>query len=118
MVLTADHGSIPDPKVTGAFQIAATPIQAGINARFDTDGDETQIVQLIQPTQIFVNEAELRQNGHTLQDVSEWILGLTKADTAQPGVVVSADQADDLVFQAAFPSAMMRHLPCLPEARS
>ena len=54
MVLTADHGSIPDPKVTGAFQIAATPIQNGINAAFDTDGDETHIVQLIQPTQIFV----------------------------------------------------------------
>jgi hypothetical protein len=118
MVLTADHGSIPDPKVTGAFQIAATPIQAGINARFDTDGDETHIVQLIQPTQIFVNQAELRQNGHTLEEVSEWILGLTKAQTAQPGVSVPADQADDLVFQAAFPSKMMRHLPCLPEARA
>jgi hypothetical protein len=117
MVLTADHGSIPDPKVTGAFQIAATPIQAGINARFDTDGDETHIVQLIQPTQIFVNQAELRQNGHTLEEVSEWILGLTKGQTAQPGVSVPADQADDLVFQAAFPSKMMRHLPCLPEAR-
>jgi hypothetical protein len=118
MVLTADHGSIPDPKVTGAFQIAATPIQAGINARFDTDGDETHIVQLIQPTQIFVNQAELRQNGHTLEEVSEWILGLTKAQTAQPGVSVPADQADDQVFQAAFPSKMMRHLPCLPEARA
>ena len=118
MVLTADHGSIPDPKVTGAFQIAATSIQNGINAAFDTDGDQTHIVQLIQPTQIFVNEAELRQNGHTLQDVSEWILGLTKADTAQPGVAVPADQADDLVFQAAFPSRMMNHLPCLPEARA
>ena len=33
-------------------------------------------------------------------------------------MTVPADQADDLVFQAAFPSAMMRHLPCLPEARS
>jgi hypothetical protein len=31
-------------------------------------------------------------------------------------VVVPADQANDLVFQAAFPSAMMSHLPCLPEA--
>jgi len=118
LVLTADHGSIPDPKVTGAFQIAATPIQAGINARFDTDGDETPIVQLIQPTQIFVNQAELRQNGHTLEEVSEWILGLTKSQTAQPGVTVPADEADDRVFQAAFPSAMMRHLACLPEARS
>jgi Type I phosphodiesterase / nucleotide pyrophosphatase len=118
MVLTADHGSIPDPKVTGAFQIAATPIQNGINAAFDTDGDQTHIVQLIQPTQVFIDEAELRQNGHTLGEVSEWILRLTKAETAQPGVTVPAGQADDLVFQAAFPSRIMGHLPCLPEARA
>ena len=118
MVLTADHGSIPDPKVTGAFQIAATPIQNGINAAFDTDGDQTRIVQLIQPTQIFIDQAELRQNGHTLAEVSQWILGLTKADTAQPGVTVPAGQADDLVFRAAFPSSMMGHLHCLPEARA
>jgi hypothetical protein len=118
MVLTADHGSIPDPKVTGAFQIAATPIQNGINAAFDTDGDQTHIVQLIQPTQIFIDRDELRQNGHTLEEISEWILGLTKAETAQPGVTVPAGQADDLVFQAAFPSKIMGHLPCLPEARA
>jgi hypothetical protein len=118
LVLTADHGSIPDPKISGAFQIAATPIQNGINATFDTDGDQTRVVELIQPTQIFVNEAELRQNGHTLEEVSEWILGLTKADTLQPGVTVPAGEADDLVFQAAFPSEMMSRLPCLPEARA
>jgi len=118
LVLTADHGSIPDPKVSGAFQIAATPIQNGINATFDTDGDQTRVVELIQPTQIFVNEAELRQNGHTLEEVSEWILGLTKADTLQPGVTVPAGEGDDLVFQAAFPSTIMSRLPCLPEARA
>jgi hypothetical protein len=116
-VLTADHGSIPDPKVTGAFQISATPIANGINTTFDTDGDDTHIVQLVQPTQIFVNTAELEQNGHTLDELARWVMGLTKADAAQPGVVVPADQADDPVFQAAFPSTMMDELPCLPEAR-
>jgi hypothetical protein len=45
---------------------------SGINATFDTDGDDTRIVQLVQPTQIFVNEVELRQNGFTLEDVAEW----------------------------------------------
>jgi hypothetical protein len=118
LVLTADHGSIPDPKVTGAFQISATPLTTGINAIFDTDGDDTRLVELVQPTQIFVNERELRQNGHTLKEVAEWIMGLTKADTAQPGVVVPTDQADDPVFQAAFPSSIMDELPCLPEART
>jgi hypothetical protein len=116
-VLTADHGSIPDPDVSGAFQISATPIVNGINSTFDTDGDEARIVQLVQPTQIFVDERELRQNGHTLEELSTWIMGLTKADVAQPGVVVPTGEADDPVFQAAFPSTLMDQLPCLPEAR-
>jgi hypothetical protein len=117
-VLTADHGSIPDPQVSGAFQISATPIVNGINTTFDTDGDDTRIVQLVQPTQMFINEAELRQNGHTLEELSSWVIGLTKADTAQPGVLVPADQAGDPVFQAAFPSSLLAELPCLPEARA
>ena len=117
LVLTADHGSIPDPKVSGAFQISTSAIQTGINETFDADGDQTRIVDLIQPTQIFVNQDELRQNGHTLEDVAEWIMGLTKGQTALPTVSVPADQAGDPVFQAAFPSRIMEHLPCLPEAR-
>ena len=117
MVLTADHGSIPDPKVTGAFQISTTAMQNGINETLDTDGDQTKIVQLIQPTQIFVNRAELRQNGHTLEDVAEYVMSLTKGQTALPTVTVPADQANEKVFQAAFPSRIMRRLPCLPEAR-
>jgi hypothetical protein len=118
IALTADHGSLPDPQMTGAFQISATPISNGINATFDTDGDRTRIVELIQPTQMFVNEAELLENGHDLEDVSRWIIGLTKADTVQPDVQVPADEADDRVFQAVFPSEMLSRLPCLPEARA
>jgi Type I phosphodiesterase / nucleotide pyrophosphatase len=117
LVLTADHGSIPDPKVSGAFQISTSAIQTGINETFDTDGDQTRVVELIQPTQIFVNQDELRQNGHRLEDVSDWIMGLTKGETALPTVSVPADQAGDPVFEAAFPSRMMDRLPCLPEAR-
>ena len=118
IALTADHGSLPDPQLTEAFQISATPISNGINETFDTDGDQTKIVELIQPTQMFVNEAELLENGHDLEDVSRWIMGLTKADTVQPGVHIPAEQADDRVFQASFPSEMLERLPCLPEARA
>ncbi len=118
IALTADHGSLPDPDVTGAFQIAGEPLASNLDATFDTDGDETRIVELVQPTQIFVNERELRQNGHTLEEVSEWILGLTKADTALPDVAVPAAETGDPVFEAAFPSEIMRDLPCLPEARA
>jgi hypothetical protein len=45
-------------------------------------------------------------------------MGLTKGDTALPGVTVPPAQADDPVFQAAFPSEIMSRLECLPEARA
>jgi type I phosphodiesterase/nucleotide pyrophosphatase len=116
LVLTADHGSIPDPKVTGAFQISTTAMTEGINAAFDHDGDATRIVELIQPTQIFVNRAELEQNGYTLADVARYVMTLTKGQTALPTVTVPPDQQTDRVFEAAFPSKIMSRLPCLPEA--
>lgn len=114
--LTADHGAIPDPKISGAFQISTTPIGTGINQAFDHDGDDVPIVQLIQPTQLFIDEAELQQNGGTLDEVARWIMALTEADTAAPGVQVPAAKAGEKVFQAAFPSALMENLDCLPEA--
>jgi hypothetical protein len=116
MVLTADHGSIPDPKVSGAFAIPSTPLVNGIDSTFDTDGDQTKIVELVQPTQIFLNLDELRQNGYTVDDVAEWIMGLTKGDVS--ATTLPPDQADDPIFQAAFPSSIMKDLPCLPEARA
>ncbi|HXF35750.1 MAG TPA: hypothetical protein VNO17_01045, partial [Actinomycetota bacterium] len=72
------------------------------------------IVQLIQPTQIFVDRDELRDNGATLAQVAAHVMDLTAGDVV-PGV--AADRADERVFQAAFPSEIMTHLPCLPEAR-
>ncbi len=116
LVLTADHGSIPDPEVSGAFAIPAAAIGGGINTAFDTDGDDVRIVQLVQPTQVFIDEAELRENGHTLEEVARWVMGLTKGDVSS--APLAPDEADDPIFQAAFPSSLMSELPCLPEARA
>jgi hypothetical protein len=118
LVLTADHGSMISPKVSGGVQLSSTPIVAGINSVFDLDRDNEHIVELVQPTQIFIDVPELRQNGHTLGEVSQWIIGLTRGETTGAGVYVPPQHEDDAVFQAAFPSAMMRNLPCLPEAHA
>jgi Type I phosphodiesterase / nucleotide pyrophosphatase len=117
MLLTADHGAIPKPSISGAFQISTAPIAAGINARFDHDGDDTHIVDLVQPTGIFINTDELRQNGYTLADVAQWVLGLTEGESAGLGVTVPASDQNTTVFDAVFPAEMMPKLSCLPEAR-
>jgi predicted AlkP superfamily pyrophosphatase or phosphodiesterase len=118
LALTADHGAIPDPAISGAFSISTSAIASGINAAFDGDGDDRPVVRLIQPTQIYLDEAELEEKGHAIEDVARWVMDLTKRDTAPSGTQVPASAAGDLVFQAAFPSELMRDLPCLPEARA
>ena len=118
MVLTADHGAMPDPAVSGGFQIQTPPIQAGINEHFDTDGDNTPVVELVQPSQVFLNVPELEQNGFTVADVARYVMTLTQAQTASPTQTVDPATANDPVFEAAFPSDLMQHLPCLPEAQA
>jgi hypothetical protein len=118
MVLTADHGAAIAPAVSGGFQISAGSLAARINARFDHDGDTTPVVQLVQPTQIFMNTSELAQNGATLDDVARYITTLTEQDTAGVGVKVDPAHANDPVFTAAWPSSLMTQMPCLREAHA
>jgi hypothetical protein len=117
LLITADHGAMPRPEDSGGFQISTAPIEAGIDAEFDTDGDDVPVVDLVQPTQVFLNVDELEQNGFTVADVARYVMTLTQQQTAGGGTTVNPATASDPVFQAAFPSDLMPELPCLPEAR-
>ncbi|MGZ8631780.1 MAG: alkaline phosphatase family protein [Actinomycetota bacterium] len=116
MVLTADHASMPDPAASGGYQIATGPMQEMINQEFGRPGGQ-EIVELIQPTQAFLNLDELEANGHTVDDVARFMMTFTQAQTAGGGVVPNPGEENDVVMTAAFPSALMQNLPCLPEAR-
>lgn len=116
MVLTADHASMPDPATSGGFQISTGPMQEMINERFGRAGGP-EIVELMQPTQAFLNMEELAANGHTVADVARFMATFTQAQTAAGGVEPNPGQENDVVMSAAFPSALMQDLPCLPEAK-
>jgi hypothetical protein len=116
MVVTADHASMPDPAVSGGYQISTGPMQEMINERFGRV-DGPPIVDLMQPTQAFLNLEELEANGHAVEDVARFMMTFTQAQTAGGGVMPIAGQENDTVMTAAFPSAMMPELPCLPEAQ-
>jgi hypothetical protein len=116
MVLTADHAAMPDPAVSGGFQISTGPMQEMINERFGRAGGP-EIVELMQPTQAFLNMEELAANGHTVADVARYTATFTQAQTGAGGVEPIPGQENDVVMSAAFPSALMQDLPCLPEAK-
>jgi predicted AlkP superfamily pyrophosphatase or phosphodiesterase len=113
MLVTADHGHVPDPAVSGGFSIKSTTLESQLNARFGAGA-----VDKIRPTQIYMHMDVLANGGFTLDDVSSFLLGVTKGDNRPPPQVVPADQAHDPVFDAAFPGADLTSLPCLPEARA
>lgn len=116
LALTADHGHQFDPEITGAFPIGVGDMTRFLRQKFeDREGEE--VVEQLRPTQLWVNKDELRGNGYTLTDVAMTIARATKADTIDKGSVVDPDEADELVFAAAFPTSVLSHLPCLPEAR-
>ena len=116
MVITADHAAMPNPTVSGGFEISTGAVQQAIEARFDTNGDATPIVDNVQPGSIFLNEAEVTANGTTIDDIARFAQTLTQAQTSGGGITPNPGQENDPVFAAVFPSSIMEDLPCLPEA--
>jgi hypothetical protein len=112
MLVTADHGSTPNPKVSGAFQISASRLQQAINETFGRDGDP--VVEQVKQTEIFIDEERLAQGGATLRDVAEFVMTLTQGDLESPGVS-NITNVRAPVFEAAFPSDTIPSLPCAVE---
>ena len=49
---------------------------------FDTDDDDVELFMRVRPTQLWVDEAELQDNGVTLDEIAEYIAGLTANQVA------------------------------------
>jgi len=117
MVLLADHGTNRDPEVSGAFRIGIDQLEAKVAGSFDSDGDGVPLIQKVRPTQLWLDDAELADNGFTEVEVARFVAGLTQADTVKPSLAVQPGKAAERVFAAAFPSNILAALPCLPESR-
>jgi hypothetical protein len=113
MALTADHGHTPDPNVSGATVISPGAVADVVQAEFDTDGDDTRIVEFTQPTNIFVDIDEMEQNGATLEEISGFLLSVTKGEVGGEQYPVSPDVANEPAFLAVYPADMLEQLPCL-----
>lgn len=113
MLVTADHGSTPNPQVSGAFQISANKLAVAINETFGAR-DGAPVVQQVKQTELFIDEARLAEGGATLRDVAGLITTLTQGDLVSEGVSIVTDPRAP-VFEAAFPSEILPSLPCAVE---
>jgi len=116
MALTADHGSTPRPETTGAYVVDNFKLQTDLQAEFDGDGDSRPVFQRPRVTQSWIDLEELAENGHTLEDVADFLMTYSRADNAGDPGKLEPGTADEPVFGAAFPSAVMEDLPCLKES--
>jgi hypothetical protein len=113
LLLTADHGSTPRPEETGAIIIKNNVLEEDIQARFDGDGDGREAVQSVRVTQMWMDEAELEDNGHTLEDVAAYVATYTAGDNVRDPAELTAPPETRLMA-AAFPSSVLEGpLPCL-----
>ncbi len=113
LALTADHGTQYDPEVSGAFRISVPRLRENLNVAFGREGGPP-IVEQIRPTEIWLNTRELSRNGASLEDVAGYLMEYTKARAAGPTTPVGPRERRDRVFAAAFPTAILPSLPCLP----
>ena len=114
LMLTADHGMQRDPAVNGAFPIDIDRLVAAVETAFG--GNEFRPVILkARPTQMWLDEAKLEREGHSVEQVAAFVQRLTQADTAGPSGV-QPGKGDARVFDAVFPTPVIERLSCLPES--
>lgn len=108
IALTADHGVTPKPSVSGAFPILNGELEEDIERTF---GGE--IVQDLRPTQIWIKMDVLKAKGYQLSQVAEYIARYTKGQNLEDPSEIAPEARNDLVYAAAFPSRILKDLPCL-----
>ncbi len=120
LIVTADHGHTPNPAFSHGFRISGNRLKAGVAAAFGQDS-----LLSGKPTYLFMNMKALHRNGFTPSQVALYLLRLNKGDTyfTAPSAFGPADppgpaHRGDPIIEAAFPSSMLTHLPCLPEAHA
>ena len=114
MALTADHGATPLASETGAFTVNRDELAADIASALDTDGDRARVVRNFLITQLWINVPELEENGHTLEDLADFLMEYTAADNAADPSALPEDLRDQRLFRAAFPGGVLDALPCIP----
>lgn len=109
MTLTADHGHQYDPARTGALSIGITELTRFIEERFAAP-EGPDVVRRARPTQIWLDEDVLANNGYTDADVADALAAATRSDLA--GDAPFGGDPDAPAFAAAFPSSDLDELGC------
>jgi hypothetical protein len=111
MILTADHGMQRDPAVTGAYLADIDSLVAAVEAEFGGTA-QRPVIQKARPTQLWLDVPLLRRYDHSVEQVADFIAGLTQAELISGASAAPATARP--AFQAVFPTSTIERMPCLP----
>jgi predicted AlkP superfamily pyrophosphatase or phosphodiesterase len=106
MAVTADHGSTPSAVTTDAWPIRMAELLADVSHHFGLSPEE--LFEIDRVTGLWVNRETLEANDISLEELSDYFLGLEIGDNA--GAVSELPEGYDErlsepIFSAVFPSA-------------
>jgi hypothetical protein len=107
LALTADHGSTPPARASGGWVIDQGRLLTDIRLRFDSDGDDRSVLTNGSPSQLWLDEDEMAQEGIGAADVARFVARYTIGQNARDPASVPEERRDAPLFGAAFPSATL-----------
>jgi predicted AlkP superfamily pyrophosphatase or phosphodiesterase len=108
MAVTADHGQTPLPQTVGAWPIDINELERDVARRFGVDADE--LFQRSRPGAMWLDDATLERNGHTLNDVARYLLQYPARDNLVVDQKVAGGyeaRLSERLFASVFPYAWM-----------
>jgi len=93
VMLTSDHGLMPDPERSGGFAIKGQEVLADINAEFDGVDNDVDLAYHLTAYGAYIDEDELARSGVSLEDIGRWLAGYTLGEN------LSNDQSQSETFE-------------------
>lgn len=101
VMVTADHGMMPDPADSGAYPIKGQAVLDDINARFDTNGNVADLAYHMTAYGVYMDKDELASNVIDSEDVGRWLADYTLGDNAGGGELGRfEDRSEERLFEA------------------
>lgn len=95
VLVTADHGQMPHPEDSGHWPISPGQLTGDIDRAFDDNDNGVDLVWRTTAGGVFIDPAEARALGVSLDEIAEWLIDYRARDNAPSGEPLPAPWRDD-----------------------
>ncbi|HZK52495.1 MAG TPA: hypothetical protein VFD47_13140, partial [Actinomycetota bacterium] len=117
VMVTSDHGLMPDTERSGGFAIKGQEVLADINAEFDQVDNDEDLAYHLTAYGAYIDEDELARNEVSLEEIGRWLAGYTLGENVSEGQELAEtfeERESERLFSAVM-SGTERVDPCRSE---